>query len=64
MSSNQRNAERRAAHDAAYEREVELRNTREAEYRERWASLYASLEKAGVDPYDLKNWIEEITETK
>lgn len=60
MSSRQRNAEKRAEHEAAYEREVELRNTREAEYRDRWANLYASLEKVGVDPNDLKMWIEEI----
>lgn len=54
MSSKQRNAEERAEYEAA------LRNTREAEYRDRWDGLYASLEKAGVDPYDLKMWIEEI----
>lgn len=61
MSSNQRRAELRAQHEAAYEREYMDRLGKEADYRERWATLYESLERVGVDPYVLKLWIEEIT---
>jgi hypothetical protein len=58
MSTNQQRA-KRAAHDLAYEQETEACSRREAEYDARWKDLFAALEKAGIDPYELKTWIEE-----
>ena len=60
MSSRQRNTEKRAEHEAAYIKESIEREKREDEYKNRWRDLYAALERAGIDPYELKTWIEDI----
>ena len=51
--------ERRAANEAAYQAETEARERREAEYAERWKDLFDSLERAGINPHELKAWMEE-----
>jgi hypothetical protein len=61
MISKERRAELRAKLDATYEAKCKKRCCDQAEYNERWSALYASLTAAGVNPYELKLWIEEIT---
>jgi hypothetical protein len=60
MSSNKRNAERRAENNAAYEREYEERESRERAARKRFAPLEARLEELSIDPYELKAYLETL----
>lgn len=62
MSSNARRLEKRREDDAAYEREVELRNSREAEFNRRFGALRDRLEELGIDPYDLAAFVAAMAE--
>lgn len=60
-SKNQRQAERRAQHDAEYAADCERRNHAEREHREKFGELEARLGELGIDPDLLKQYLADET---